>query len=77
MFENKCDKPHEKQKFSAWNFEQPVLDHRSSCFVNAGNKFGVGHKNPVGHLGNAKHKVSTMPMECKMMDPYEKSSYPN
>ncbi len=33
---------------SSWNFEAPQYDMRSSCFVNAGTHYGVGHRQPVG-----------------------------
>jgi hypothetical protein len=35
-------------KKSPWDFTCPQYDERSSCFVNAGTKYGVGHKQPVG-----------------------------
>jgi hypothetical protein len=31
-----------------WNFDQPVYDMRSSCYVNAGTYHGVGINQPVG-----------------------------
>lgn len=33
---------------SPWNFECPPYDERSSCYVNAGTNYGVGHKTPIG-----------------------------
>ena len=45
------EKPEPKPKDgknSPWNFTAPEYDERSSCFVNAGNHYGVGHRNPVG-----------------------------
>lgn len=39
----------------AWNYKAPSYDERSSCFINAGEKHGVGHKQPVGSL---KHSSS-------------------
>ena len=41
-------------KNSPWDFRCPQYDQRSSCFVNAGTHYGVGHKTPVGKLGQAK-----------------------
>ncbi len=35
-------------KNSPWDFRNPGYDQRSSCFINAGEDFGVGHTNPVG-----------------------------
>lgn len=55
------DKPKDGKK-SPWDFTCPQYDQRSSCFVNAGIHYGVGHKQPVGHEGNPKEKVSTLPM---------------
>lgn len=36
-------------------------DERSSNFVNMGTHHGVGHANPVGHEGNPKQSVATLP----------------
>ena len=41
------DKPVDGKK-SPWDFRAPQYDERSSCFVNAGTHYGVGHKQPVG-----------------------------
>lgn len=38
-----------------WSFECPPYDERTSCFVNAGTNYGVGHKTPVGKF-NASNK---------------------
>ena len=35
-------------KNSPWNYSSPQYDQRSSCFVNVGTHYGVGHKQPVG-----------------------------
>lgn len=48
-------------KKSPWDFTCPQYDQRSSCFVNAGTHYGVGHNQPVGHKENAKTRVPTMP----------------
>jgi hypothetical protein len=50
-----------KQKKSPWDFTAPVYDDRTSCYVNAGSHYGVGHRNPVGHEGNPKETVPTLP----------------
>ena len=47
------DKP-EDGKNSPWDFRCPQYDQRSSCFVNTGTHYGVGHNQPVGHSGNPK-----------------------
>lgn len=51
----------EEGKESPWDFTCPSYDERSSCFVNAGTKYGVGHRQPVGHEGNPKDRVDTLP----------------
>ncbi len=60
----KSQKPEDKPKDgnnSPWDYRCPQYDQRSSCYVNAGTNYGVGHKQPVGHDGNAKLKVDTLP----------------
>lgn len=43
-----------------WECQQPQYDQRSSCFVNTGTHYGVGHRQPVGtekesgHFGSGK-----------------------
>jgi hypothetical protein len=54
------DKPMDG-KNSPWDFRCPQYDERSSCFVNAGTDYGVGHRQPVGHEGNPKSTVGTLP----------------
>lgn len=44
-----------------WNFSCPSYDQRSSYFVNAGTKYGVGHKNPVGNKGAPVQRAKTLP----------------
>jgi hypothetical protein len=46
---------------SPWNFDAPSYDERTSCFVNAGTNYGVGHKQPVGRQGNPKSEVDVLP----------------
>jgi hypothetical protein len=46
---------------SPWNFDAPEYDERSSCYVNAGSHYGVGHRQPVGHEGNPKMDAPTLP----------------
>lgn len=48
-------------KKSPWDFTCPEYDQRTSCFINAGTKRGVGHNQPVGHTGNPKAKVAVLP----------------
>jgi hypothetical protein len=54
------DKPKDGNR-SPWDFTCPQYDQRTSCFVNAGTHYGVGHKQPVGHGGDPEMRVPTMP----------------
>lgn len=54
------DKPKDGNK-SPWDFTCPQYDQRSSCFVNAGTHYGVGHRQPVGHEGNPKTTAPVLP----------------
>ena len=51
-----------EKKIKPYSFEQPKYDERSSCFVNTGSHYGVGHRQPVGHDGKVKQTVPCMPM---------------
>ena len=48
---------------SPWDFTCPQYDQRSSNFVNAGTHFGTAMRQPVGHMGNPKQEVPTLPCE--------------
>jgi len=48
-------------KNSPWDFRCPQYDQRSSNFINAGTHYGIGRNQPVGHEGNPKQRVPTMP----------------
>jgi len=54
------DKPKDG-KNSPWDFRCPQYDQRSSIFINAGTNYGVGLRQPIGHSGNPKDKVATLP----------------
>lgn len=43
-------------KNSPWDFHCPEYDERSSCFINAGTIYGVGHKTPTGKMGQESNK---------------------
>lgn len=58
--QNKKDEPVDSVN-SPWDFRCPQYDQRSSNFVNAGTHYGVGHKQPIGHLGNPKTIVDVLP----------------
>ena len=48
-------------KNTPWECQQPQYDQRSSCFVNTGTHYGVGHRQPVGHEGNPSERATTLP----------------
>jgi hypothetical protein len=54
------DKPKDGKK-TPWDYRCPQYDQRSSCFVNTGTHYGIGHRQPVGHEGNPVMRVPTMP----------------
>jgi hypothetical protein len=60
-FKDPIAPPKGKEKKTPWDFTCPPYDQRTSCFVDAGSHYGVGHKNPVGHKGPTKQRVDTMP----------------
>lgn len=63
--QNPEDKPKDGIR-SPWDFTCPQYDQRSSNFVNAGTHYGVGLRQPVGHTGNPKREVPTLP--CHRMN---------
>ena len=50
-----------KKEKSPWNFDAPRYEESTSRYVSAGTQQGVGYKNPVGHTGDPKSKVDTLP----------------
>ena len=60
-FKDPIAPPAGKSKKSPWDFTCPKYDERTSCYVNAGSHYGVGYRNPIGHKGDPKSKVPTMP----------------
>ena len=50
---------------SPWDFTCPQYDQRTSCFVNAGTHYGVGHRQPVGRMGDPKQMAPTLPQDRK------------
>lgn len=50
-----------KKMKSAWDFTCPNYDQRSSCYVNAGSHYGIGHRQPVGHKGHPKSTSPVLP----------------
>lgn len=60
MFENPISpKIKEKKEKSPWNFQAPCYDQRN--LISAGDNYGTGFRNPVGHKGNPKSRVDTLP----------------
>ena len=62
--QRELDKPVDGKK-SPFDFRCPQYDQRSGNFVNAGTHYGVGHRQPVGHTGNPKMHVDTLPVNRK------------
>lgn len=60
MFKNPIEpRIKEQKKKSPWDFKAPCYDERN--LISAGDNHGVGFNNPVGHKGDAKKRVSTLP----------------
>lgn len=76
-FADPVDKQEFKHKESLWDYSQPKYDNRSSCFINAGSHLGLGKTNPVGHEGEPRQRVPTLPygthevMETSYVPPRE------
>jgi hypothetical protein len=51
----------EKKEKSPWDFRCPSYDERTSCYMNAGRHYGIGHRQPVGHDGNPKMRTPVLP----------------
>lgn len=58
--QRELDQPVDGKK-SPWDFRCPQYDQRSGWALNAGTDYGVAHRQPVGHGGNPKDKVDTLP----------------
>jgi hypothetical protein len=60
MFKNPIEpRVKEQKKKNPWDFTAPCYDERN--MISAGDNHGVGFNNPVGHHGNPKERVETMP----------------
>lgn len=64
-----ANKAPKKTTHSYWQCKQPEYDARTSCYINCGTDFGVGHVNPVGHHGDAKKTVETLPQHVRTVNP--------
>ena len=72
MFPDPIKPKQKKNGDYPFEFKAPAYDERSSCYMKAGNDYGVGHKNPVGHDSIPKQTVSTLPQSRKRIDISEK-----
>lgn len=60
MFKNPiAPKIKEKKEKSPWNFQAPCYDNKN--MISAGDNYGTGFNQPVGHKGNPKEKVDVLP----------------
>lgn len=63
------------EKKSPWSFKCPKYDNRSSCFINAGTDYGMGHRQPVGNSSAPKSQVDVLPkngaVRKEIKDDYE------
>lgn len=50
------------KRHNPWQFEAPSYDNRN-C-IHAGDEFGIGSRQPIGHEGEAKQHVDALPQEC-------------
>lgn len=48
-----------EKKKNPWDFTAPCYDDRN--MVSAGDTYGVGFNQPVGHKGNPKERVDVLP----------------
>ena len=59
---------HKDGRDSPWDFRCPCYYQRSSNFVNAGTHYGVGRNQPIGHAGNPKREVATLPLDRRNVE---------
>jgi len=61
MFKNPmAPKVKEEKAKSPWNFQAPCYDDRN--MISAGDSYGVGFNQPVGHKGPPASKADVLPM---------------
>jgi len=51
---------------AGWDCRGPDYDERTGPFIKAYTDYGQGHKNPIGHEGNAKETADTYPSGVKI-----------
>lgn len=56
-----------QRKEAPWDFRMPEYDERTSCYVNAGSHYGIGQRQPVGHMTGAKNVVEALPQKDQEM----------
>lgn len=49
----------EQKKKNPWDFTAPCYDERN--MISAGDSYGMGFTQPVGHKGNPKERADTLP----------------
>ena len=60
MFKNPiAPRVKEEKKKNPWDFTAPCYDQRN--MISAGDTYGVGFNQPVGHKGNPKERVDVLP----------------
>jgi hypothetical protein len=53
-------------------FEGPIKEQaQTGRFMPAGDHYGVGHRQPVGHEGDAKQNVECLPRKSSCRSPEE------
>ena len=70
-FKNKIEVKEHKSIKSPWNFDAPLYDERTSCYINAGTHHGVGYTQPVGHKDNPKSTAATLPRDRRKVNTME------
>jgi len=61
LFKNPiASKIKEKNAKSPWNFQAPCYDERN--MISAGDNYGVGFNQPVGHKGSPAQKAAVLPL---------------
>lgn len=59
-----------RENTCSFDFVAPSKEQATTGrFMDAGNTYGVGFRQPVGHEGAPKERAPTMPMESKCFSP--------
>lgn len=54
-----------------FEFKSPIYDRRSSCSMKAGDDYGTGFRQPVGHSDKPKMDVPCLPRKATSRNLYE------